>query len=169
MSDWPLALAAVDREREAVQRVMEEACGGRMHYMAVQVGGLKQELPEGWLDRVTDTVDVVRRGLGPFDALLRDTEFRHRTRGVGVLTRNTALAHGVSGPVARASGLDLDLRRARNRPPVRRHHVLGTLRGGARRQHGDCHDRNGAASSHRAASPGFSRLSAASFLFVAVG
>ena len=106
----PVGYYAFD-EREAVQRVMEEACGGRMHYMAVQVGGLKQELPEGWLDRVSDTVDVVRRGLDPFDALLRDAEFRDRTRGVGVLTRDTALAHGVSGPVARASGLDLDLRR----------------------------------------------------------
>ena len=106
----PVGYYAFD-EREAVQRVMEEACGGRMHYMAVQVGGLKQELPEGWLGRVVVAVAVVRRGLGPFDELLRDAELRDATRGVGVLTRDTALAHGVSGPVARASGLDVDLRR----------------------------------------------------------
>ncbi len=106
----PVGYYAFD-EREAVQRVMEEACGGRMHYMAVQVGGLKQDLPEGWLGRVLDATEVVRSGLEPFGALLRDDAFRGRTRGVGVLTRDTALAHGASGPVARASGLDLDLRR----------------------------------------------------------
>jgi NADH-quinone oxidoreductase subunit D len=110
VEDGPVGYYAFD-EREAVQRVMEEACGGRMHYMAVQVGGLKQELPDGWLGRVTDSVGVVRRGLVPFDALLLDPAFRGRARGVGLLTRETALAHGVSGPVARASGLDLDLRR----------------------------------------------------------
>jgi NADH-quinone oxidoreductase subunit D len=106
----PVGYYAFD-EREAVQRVMEEACGGRMHYMAVQVGGLKQELPDGWLGRVVDAVDVVRRGLGPFEELLRDTVFRDATRGVGIVTPDVALAHGVSGPVARASGLDTDLRR----------------------------------------------------------
>ena len=106
----PVGYYAFD-QREAVQRVMEEACGGRLHYMAVQVGGLKQELPEGWLRRVVATVDAVRGGLEPFAELLQDDAFRARTRGVGVLTRDTALAHGVSGPVARASGLDLDLRR----------------------------------------------------------
>jgi NADH-quinone oxidoreductase subunit D len=106
----PVGYYAFD-EREAVQRVMEEACGGRMHYMAVQVGGLKQELPDGWLGRVIDAVDVVRRGLGPFEELLRDTAFRDATRGVGIVTPDIALAHGASGPVARASGLDTDLRR----------------------------------------------------------
>ena len=106
----PVGYYAFD-EREAVQRVMEEMCGGRMHYMAVQVGGLKQDLPEGWLARVVDAVAVVRRGLAPFEELLRDDSFRSATRGVGVLTRDTALAHGVSGPVGRASGLDADLRR----------------------------------------------------------
>ena len=129
----PVGYYAFD-EREAVQRVMEEACGGRMHYMAVQVGGLKQELPEGWLDRVTDTVDVVRRGLAPFDALLRDPEFRDRTRGIGILTRDTALAHGVSGPVARASGLDLDLRRDE---PYLAYAELGDVLRVAGREEGD--------------------------------
>jgi NADH-quinone oxidoreductase subunit D len=99
-------------ERETVVRVLDEACGGRMHYMALQVGGLKQDLPLGWLDHVREAVAVVRRGLGPVDALVSDDEpFRTRLRGVGVLSRELALAYGVSGPVARASGLDLDLRR----------------------------------------------------------
>ena len=99
-------------EREAVVRVMEEAAGGRMHYMANQVGGLKADLPQGWLGRVADALEVVRRGLVPVDAqVTTDETLRTRLRGVGVLSRELVLAYGVSGPVARASGLDLDLRR----------------------------------------------------------
>jgi NADH-quinone oxidoreductase subunit D len=109
--DTPIAYYAFD-EREAVIRVMEEMCGGRMHFMAAQVGGLKQDLPEGWLGRVATAVDVVRRGLEPVDALVGgDEAFRSSLRGIGVLTREQALQYGLSGPVARASGLDLDLRR----------------------------------------------------------
>ena len=106
----PTAYYAFD-EREAVLRVMEEMTGGRMHYKATQVGGLKQDLPQGWLDRVTATTAVVRDGLAPFDDLVVDPAFVARTRGIGVLDRATAEQYGVSGPVARASGLDLDLRR----------------------------------------------------------
>ena len=107
----PVGYYAFD-EREAVTRVMEEMCGGRMHFMAVQVGGLKQDLPDGWLGRVVDCVDVVRRGLAPIDAhITSDVDFRAGLRGIGVVTREQAIAYGASGPVARASGLDLDLRR----------------------------------------------------------
>ena len=106
----PVGYYAFD-EREAVLRVMEEMTGGRMHFMATQVGGLKQDLPEGWLTRVLAACDVVRRGLTPFDELVVDDAFRARTRGIGVLTREQAVAFAASGPIARASGLDLDLRR----------------------------------------------------------
>jgi NADH-quinone oxidoreductase subunit D len=98
-------------EREAVVRAMEEMTGGRMHHMATQVGGLKQDLPAGWLAHVSDATEVVRRGLVPFDAVVASADFAELTRGVGVLTREDALTFGVSGPAARASGLDLDLRR----------------------------------------------------------
>ena len=53
------------RSREAVQAVMEEVSGGRMHYMFNRVGGLKEDLPAGWLDRVRATVAMVRAALAP--------------------------------------------------------------------------------------------------------
>ena len=96
------------REREVVLQVMEEHTGGRVHFMANQVGGLKQEVPEGWTGRVRDAVARVRAGLPRLDALVADAG---HLRGVGVLRPEDAVAHGVSGPVARASGVDLDLRR----------------------------------------------------------
>ena len=98
--------------REAVQAVLEEASGGRMHYMFNRIGGLKEEVPAGWTGRVRLALAQVRRHLPALDRLVReDAEFRAGTAGVGVLDPAQAAGYGVSGPVARASGLDLDLRR----------------------------------------------------------
>ncbi|MDQ3275269.1 MAG: NADH-quinone oxidoreductase subunit D [Actinomycetota bacterium] len=100
------------RERETVQRVMEELSGGRMHYMFNRVGGLKEDLPAGWLDRTGAAVAAVRRRLPDIERLILGNEvFRARTQGVGVLAPELVSAYGVSGPIARASGVDFDLRR----------------------------------------------------------
>jgi NADH-quinone oxidoreductase subunit D len=106
-------MSAAFREREAIQALMEEVSGGRMHYMFNQVGGLKADLPAGWLGRAGATIDTVRTGVRrDLGSVIHDDDtFRDRTRGIGVLARDVAEAYGVSGPIARASGLDLDLRR----------------------------------------------------------
>jgi NADH-quinone oxidoreductase subunit D len=118
LGSYPLELGAITpifyafREREELQSVMEEVSGGRMHYMFNRVGGLKEDLPAGWLGRVSHAVAAVRGRLPDLEALLVGNEILHaRTRGVGVLSRELAAAYGVSGPIARASGLDVDLRR----------------------------------------------------------
>jgi NADH-quinone oxidoreductase subunit D len=118
LGSYPLELGAITpvfyafTEREELQAVMEEVSGGRMHYMFNRVGGLKEDLPAGWLNRVLGATASVRRRLPRLEAMIIGNEIlQARTRGVGVLDRATAAAYGVSGPVARASGLDLDLRR----------------------------------------------------------
>jgi NADH-quinone oxidoreductase subunit D len=115
---YPLELGAITpifyafREREELQAVMEEVSGGRIHYMFNRVGGLKEDLPAGWLVRVQHAVQAVRRRLPELEGLLVGNEILHaRTRGVGVLPRDVAAGYGASGPIARASGVDLDLRR----------------------------------------------------------
>ena len=91
---------------------MEEVSGGRMHYMFNRVGGLKEDLPAGWLGRVRDAVAAVRSRLPQIEDLIFGNEiFQARTRGVGVLAPETIAQYGVSGPIARASGVDFDLRR----------------------------------------------------------
>jgi len=119
LGSYPIELGAITpifyafREREEIQAVMEEISGGRMHFMFNRVGGLKDDIPAGWPDRARAAVRRVRvRVRDDIDALVRGNEiFRARTRGVGVLSRDLAEAFGVSGPIARASGLDVDLRR----------------------------------------------------------
>jgi NADH-quinone oxidoreductase subunit D len=118
LGSYPLEIGAITpifysfREREQLQRVMEEISGGRMHYMFNRVGGLKEDLPAGWLGRVSEAVTAVRGGVAQIDRLITGNEiFRARTRGVGVLTREQIEQYGVSGPIARAAGVDFDLRR----------------------------------------------------------
>ncbi len=117
LGSYPLEIGAAEaissaiRERETIQAVLEEASGGRMHYMFNRVGGLKEEVPAGWTARARHAVGEVRRRLPEWDTLLRHETFVSRTVGVGVLSAATAAAFGASGPVARASGLDFDLRR----------------------------------------------------------
>lgn len=118
LGSYPLELGAITpvfyafREREELQAVMEEISGGRMHYMFNRVGGLKEDLPAGWLGRVVHTVGAVRRRMPDLEGVVIGNEIlRARTRGVGVLPRALAAEYGVSGPIGRASGLDVDLRR----------------------------------------------------------
>lgn len=118
LGSYPLELGALTpiffafREREELQAVLEEATGGRMHLMFNQVGGLKADLPAGWLGRVDTAIKAVKSRLPELESLLVGNEIVHaRTKGVGVLTPEMIAAYGVSGPIARASGVDMDLRR----------------------------------------------------------
>jgi NADH-quinone oxidoreductase subunit D len=118
LGSYPLELGGITpvfhafREREELQDVLEEVSGGRMHYMFNRVGGLKEDLPAGWTGRARQAVRDVRGRMKVFDDLVLGNEiFRGRTRGVGVLDAATVHAYGVSGPIARASGVDFDLRR----------------------------------------------------------
>jgi NADH-quinone oxidoreductase subunit D len=118
LGSYPIELGAITpifyafRERETLQAAMEEVSGGRMHYMFNRVGGLKEELPAGWTGRARRAVDDVRQKLPDIENLVVGNEiFRARTRGVGVLSQEIIHSYGVSGPIARASGVDFDLRR----------------------------------------------------------
>jgi NADH-quinone oxidoreductase subunit D len=142
LGSYPLELGGITPifyafdERETLQKVMEEVSGGRMHYMFNRVGGLKEDLPAGWYGRARDAVARARRRMETFDTLVLGNEiFRGRTRGVGVLTPADVHAFGVSGPIARASGVDFDLRR--DEPYLAYGELGGVLRVPTRAE-GDC-------------------------------
>ncbi|MGP3976778.1 NADH-quinone oxidoreductase subunit D [Streptomyces sp. 8N114] len=142
LGSYPLELGGITpvfhsfREREELQNVMEEVSGGRMHYMFNRVGGLKDDLPAGWRDRARQAVAAVRSRMDAFDKLVLGNEiFRGRTRGVGVLSPELVHAYGVSGPIARASGVDFDLRRDE---PYLAYDELAHVLKVVTRQEGDC-------------------------------
>lgn len=118
LGSYPLEIGAITpmfyafRERETIQQVMEEISGGRMHFMFNRVGGLKDDLPAGWLDRASAALAAVRGRMRDIEEIILGNEiFKARTQGVGVLSPALVQAYGVSGPIARASGVDFDLRR----------------------------------------------------------
>jgi NADH-quinone oxidoreductase subunit D len=142
LGSYPLELGGITpmfyafTEREVLQHAMEEVSGGRMHYMFNRVGGLKEDLPAGWTTRARGAVAAVRSRMDVFDDLVLGNEiFRGRTQGVGVLSAAAVHAYGVSGPIARASGVDLDLRR--DEPYLAYGELRDTLKV-VTRQDGDC-------------------------------
>ena len=145
LGSYPLELGAITpvfyafREREEIQKVMEEISGGRMHFMFNRVGGLKEDLPAGWIDRVRAAIGNVRRRMPDIERIIHGNEIFHaRTKGIGVLTPGQISGYGVSGPIARASGVDFDLRRD---DPYLAYGELGDVLKVATRTAGDCFSR----------------------------
>ncbi|MGH2818819.1 MAG: NADH-quinone oxidoreductase subunit D [Actinomycetota bacterium] len=100
------------REREDIQFAMEMATGGRMHFGFLRAGGLKEDVPRGFYQQALKGVRQVIQRLDQYEDLLLGNEiFKERTIGVGVLPTQVAYAYGVSGPIARASNIDMDVRK----------------------------------------------------------
>ena len=100
------------RERETVQDLFEEVSGDRMMYAYFRPGGLAWELPDNFEQRVREVLQSVRQGIRDMDGLLTDNEiFRARTQNVGAISAADAIDLGLTGPVLRASGVPLDLRK----------------------------------------------------------
>lgn len=102
------------RERERLMDVLEELTGSRMTLSYARIGGVADDAPEGWLDKVDALMDDMPGYIEDYDGLITGNEiFQIRTKFVGVLTPETAINYSLSGPVLRASGVDYDLRKAR--------------------------------------------------------
>jgi NADH-quinone oxidoreductase subunit D len=100
------------RERETLIDLFEEVSGDRMMYAYFRPGGLAWDVPRNFKDRVAEVLKSTNQGIKDFDGLLTENEiFRARTQGVGTLSREQAIEWAVSGPVLRASGVPMDIRR----------------------------------------------------------
>jgi NADH-quinone oxidoreductase subunit D len=115
---FPLELGAMTpmfyafREREMIQDMMESATGARMHHSFARVGGLKDDLPRGFLKRSAEVLEWIRKKLRDFEQLILGNEiFLARTKGIGVLPAEAAVAYGCSGPTLHASGVPMDPRK----------------------------------------------------------
>ncbi len=100
------------RDREFVLNQIEAATGGRFHPNFDRIGGLKDDLPKGWIAETHRAMERVRRLCDELEELVLGNEiFGARTRGIGVIPADIALSYGMSGANLRASGVDWDLRR----------------------------------------------------------
>ena len=120
------------REREIILDLFEQACGARLTYSYLGIGGATHDLPEeipvppglaqitdtdpharlSWCDATRLFLDWFERQIPEYHTLLtRNAIFVRRTADIGLLDRETAIGHGCTGPVLRGSGVDHDLRR----------------------------------------------------------
>ena len=105
------------RDREYVLNLIEGATGGRFHPNFDRIGGLKDDLPAGFIDETRVVMKKLRNFCDEMENLLFGNEiFQSRTRGIGVIPKDVALQYGLSGANLRASGVDWDLRRDQSLP-----------------------------------------------------
>ena len=99
------------RERETIQQLFESVSGARMMHSYFRVGGVAQDVPDGFVENTRRVLDQVKRGIEDCDRLLTyDEIFMERTRDVGMISAEDAIDYGCSGPVLRASGVPMDVR-----------------------------------------------------------
>jgi NADH-quinone oxidoreductase subunit D len=100
------------REREKVLDLFESLSGSRMMCNYMRFGGVRVDLPPGWLDQTRALIDGFPRFLDEFEKLLSENEIlMARTQGVGALSPQLAVNAGVTGPMLRASGVNYDIRK----------------------------------------------------------
>jgi NADH-quinone oxidoreductase subunit D len=101
------------RERDAILDLFELVTGARMHTRYFQAGGLAEDIPPGFFTECRRFADVMEARVDEYeDILSRQAIWLERTKGIGLLSAEDAIALGQSGPVLRASGVDWDLRKA---------------------------------------------------------
>ena len=124
-------------DRERLFGIIEAICGARMHPNWFRIGGVTQDLPNGWDRLVSDFVAYLAPRMREYDTLvMKNAIFRARTRGVGACRTEDAIDWGATGPVLRATGFEWDFRR--KRPYSGYEQFEFDIPTG---QHGDCYDR----------------------------
>jgi NADH-quinone oxidoreductase subunit D len=101
------------RDREKILDVFEAFCGSRLTTTAMRIGGLQEDVPEGFEKMVRDAFESVRIGIQEYETLLSENRiWLKRTVGIAKLSADDCLAYGVTGPILRAAGVAYDIRKA---------------------------------------------------------
>jgi len=125
------------RERELIVDLFEMTCGQRLTYSYNRIGGVSRDIPKEFIPQTRKAIKIIGAKLSDYEGLLNENPiWLARTKGIGVLPKETAIAYGVSGPVLRASGVQYDIRRNDPYSIYDRFNFDIPVR-----YHGDCYDR----------------------------
>jgi NADH-quinone oxidoreductase subunit C/D len=108
----PVFYMFVDREK--LFGIVEAITGGRMHPAWFRIGGVAQDLPNGWDRMIREFLDYLPARLDHYDKMaMQNKMLKERTVGIGIYTQQEALDWGITGPGLRATGSDWDIRKKR--------------------------------------------------------
>jgi NADH-quinone oxidoreductase subunit D len=100
------------RDRETILDLFNELCGARLTYNYMRIGGVKWDAPPGWIDKVKEFVQYMKKEINNYHALVTGNEiFINRLRGIGRFDAQTALDYSLSGVMLRSTGVKWDLRK----------------------------------------------------------
>ncbi len=100
------------REREITYELLEMVAGVRMHQSYIVVGGVRWDLPDGFVEKLRAFLDILPSKIQEYEDLLTKNKiWKLRTVGVGVLSKEDAIAYGATGPMLRGSGVKWDIRK----------------------------------------------------------
>src|SRR4051794_7095548 len=102
------------RERELILDLFDMFCGARLTTNIMELGGFTRDIPDGWIERCRDFIKIFpARQQEYVDLLSANPIWLNRTKGIGIITAEEAIAYSLTGPMIRGSGVAYDIRKAR--------------------------------------------------------
>ncbi|MBB6453968.1 NADH-quinone oxidoreductase subunit D [Salirhabdus euzebyi] len=100
------------KDREMIINLLNELCGARLTFNYMRIGGVKWDAPEGWIEKVKQFTEYMKKELEGYDELVTGNEiFQNRVKGIGQYSKETAIQYSLSGANLRCTGVDYDIRK----------------------------------------------------------
>ncbi len=100
------------REREKALQLFEMLCGARMTFNYIKPGGVREDLPEGFIPKLNEFIKDMEKRVDDYEQLINDNEIFHmRMKNIGVIDADEAINYGMTGPALRGSGVSYDIRK----------------------------------------------------------